>query len=191
MPRRILVLTTAPDPDDELRERIETRLGPDAEVLVVAPASDVSLLQWLANDEDRARAEAARRAGVAASALPASAGARIATDPDPLIAVEDALRTFPADEIVVVTRPEDAAGWLEEEALGALAQRLLLPVTHIVDDEAPPAPDTRRPPPIVYEAVRGESPWSAFVVQNAVALAVGGVALVLIGIAFAVYVAAG
>ena len=36
-------------------------------------------------------------------------------------AIEDALRTFAADEILVVTRTDEDAGWLEEGA-GAEAQ---------------------------------------------------------------------
>jgi hypothetical protein len=52
-------------------------------------------------------------------------------DSDPLKAIEDALRTFPADEIIVVTRPEDQAGWLEEGAGETAQARFRLPVTRV------------------------------------------------------------
>lgn len=37
-------------------------------------------------------------------------------DVDPVIAIEDALRTFSADELIIVTRPGEAAARLEEDA---------------------------------------------------------------------------
>jgi hypothetical protein len=40
----LLVVVTTPDPDDELRERIRFDAGEDVEAVIVAPASDVSLL---------------------------------------------------------------------------------------------------------------------------------------------------
>jgi hypothetical protein len=53
-------------------------------------------------------------------------------DVDPLQAIEDALRVFRADEIVVVTAPDEQATWLET-GLGEQAQeRFSLPVRHLV-----------------------------------------------------------
>ena len=47
--------------------------------------------------------------------------------------VEDALREFPADEVVVVTRPDEEATWLEESSSEVIAKRLGgLKVTHLV-----------------------------------------------------------
>lgn len=161
--------------------------------MVVAPASDLSFLQWLMNDEDRARAEAERRARTAAAAAPAPVVAAAPGDVDPLIAIEDALRSFPADEIVLVTRPARSATWLEEEALDPLVERFGRPVRHVVDDdvELDESPGERRPPPLVREIARGESPWTAFLVQHAVAVVVLGFSLVVIAIALAVYYGVG
>jgi hypothetical protein len=45
--------------------------------------------------------------------------------------IEDALRTFAADKILVVAHPDDQAGWLEERT-GATAQaRFSLPITRV------------------------------------------------------------
>jgi hypothetical protein len=46
--------------------------------------------------------------------------------------IQDALREFPADEIVIVTRPEEDTTWLER-AIGYEPQsRFEIPVTHLV-----------------------------------------------------------
>ena len=49
-------------------------------------------------------------------------------------AIRDALTTFPADEIVVLTRPEEQLSWLEEGAAETADERFDLPVTHLVVD---------------------------------------------------------
>jgi hypothetical protein len=190
MPRRLLVLVTAPDPDDELRNRVASYAGDNTEVLVVAPATDLSFTQWLASDEDEARRLAEERARRAAAAVPGRLVDARVGESDPLVAAEDALRAFPADELLVVTRPREEAGWLEREA-ARLAERLDLPLTYLVDDDAgiveqPAAPTRAQTPTLVEEIareiVRGESPW---IIQNAVLLVVLtvaalGLAIVLI-----------
>ena len=52
-------------------------------------------------------------------------------DPDPLRAITDALRSFPADEIVVVTRADDEASRLEQGVVAAARDRFDVPVTHL------------------------------------------------------------
>ena len=63
MPRRLLVVITTEVADGVLRDFVRSRGGDDAEMLVVAPASDISRLDWLTNAEDDARTEAASLAG--------------------------------------------------------------------------------------------------------------------------------
>jgi nucleotide-binding universal stress UspA family protein len=132
--RRLLVVTTAPVEGSALREQIlgETG-GPDPELKIVAPAADVSPLQWLASDEDAAREEAHEVGERAAEGI-ASAGRRVETevgDPDPVQAIEDALRTFPADEVIVVTRAGEEANWLEKDAGAAAKERFGIPVRQL------------------------------------------------------------
>ena len=138
MSRRILVVTTAPVEGDALRERVRDHAaGEDAELRVVATASDLSPLDWLATDEDEARREAGQRAADVGEAVAPEAD-EVETevgDTDPVQAIEDALRTFPADELLLVTRPDDAAGWLEEGAAAEALARFSLPVTHLVVDD--------------------------------------------------------
>lgn len=134
MSRRLLVVTTVPVEGETLRALLREHTGSDdAEVRVVAPASDVSPLEWLASDEDDARREAADVAEESARAV--APEARLddveVGDTDPVQAIEDALREFPADEVIVVTRPGDEAGWLEKDAGGEARERFSVPVMHL------------------------------------------------------------
>jgi hypothetical protein len=186
---RLLVVAEAPGSEEELRRRIRLDAGEAADVVVVAPASDVSLLEWLASDEDRARAAAERRAREVAGAVPAYARVEEARvgDVDPVLAIEDALRTFPADEVIVVTPPEDAARWLELDLLHALQDRVGVPVKYLVADGVPAAERGKVPRGRVGEFLRtiarGENPFTGFLAELGVGLVVGTVALVLIAIA--------
>ena len=129
--RNVLVVSSVADPPRELHAALGDDVG---EIHVVAPAVKQSRLQWLTNAEDDARAEAERTAEEVASAAEGEAE-RVeaeAGDSDPLLAVEDALRTFDADEIVVVTRTGENASWLEEGAAETIAARFpQLPVKTI------------------------------------------------------------
>jgi len=52
-------------------------------------------------------------------------------DTDPVQAIEDALRTFPADEVLVVTRPDDDASWLEQDSAEEARERFGVPLTRL------------------------------------------------------------
>jgi hypothetical protein len=133
--KRILVVTTAAGRAESLRDRVRTHAGSeDAEVRVVAPAAEISRLDWLTNDEQEARAEAAERAvdaGLAVAPDAASVEAEVG-DTDPVQAIEDALREFPAEELVLVTHPDEDASWLEEGAAEEALARFDLPITRLV-----------------------------------------------------------
>ena len=129
--RNVLVLSSVADVPRELHAALGGEVG---EIHVVAPAVRQSRLQWLTNAEDDARAEAERIAAEVASTAEVDADRVHAEvgDSDPLLAVEDALRTFDADEIVVVTRTGEDASWLEEGAADTIAERFpQLPVKTI------------------------------------------------------------
>lgn len=53
-------------------------------------------------------------------------------DPNPTTALEDALRTFGADEVIVVTHPRDRETWQERGELARLRRELNVPVTQVV-----------------------------------------------------------
>src|SRR5205807_10127326 len=105
--RRVLVIANETLPGHALQEVIGLRAAGGAEVLVVAPALNGRLAHW-SSDEDRARRVAAARLERCLADLRArgiQATGRVG-DADPLLAIDDALRTFGADEIVVATHPE-------------------------------------------------------------------------------------
>lgn len=131
MARRILVVTTAAKPQAEVESVVRAHAGADAEVYVIAPASKISRLDRLTNAEDDARANAADRAGAAVQAVPGEQSEAHVGDVDPLQAIEDALRVFPADEIVVLTAPSEQATWLESGLGEDARKRFSIPVTAI------------------------------------------------------------
>jgi hypothetical protein len=88
-------------------------------VLVVAPALNSRLRRW-ASDEDRARRLAARRLQAYLDRLERrgiQAEGRVG-DADPLLAIADALVSFPADEIVIAASA-NALPLAEKLVLGA------------------------------------------------------------------------
>ncbi len=132
MPRRLLVVITTEVADGALRDLVRSRGGDDAEMLVVAPASEISRLDWLTNAEDDARTEAASLAVKTADATPTEDVEAHVGDSSPVKAIEDALREFPADEVLVVTRPDDDASWLEEGSGETAQARFRLPVIRVI-----------------------------------------------------------
>jgi len=57
-------------------------------------------------------------------------------DPSALTAIEDELRDFGADEVIVVTHARERENWQEQVELGRLRRELEVPVVHIVVDDA-------------------------------------------------------
>ena len=134
MAQNVLVVTTSAADEAELARELGGVIDEGARVRVVAPAAKLSWLDWLTNDEDRARAEARQAAERTAEAIGGGADVRIdrtSQNSDAAQAVEDALRRFPADEILVLTRPDEDASWLEEEAARASFERFGVPVRHV------------------------------------------------------------
>jgi hypothetical protein len=134
--RRILVVANETVGGAELFDVIAERSeGVDEDVLVVCPALNSPLRTWV-SDEDAARAAAQARLDATLARL-ASAGidARgVVGDGDPLQAIDDALRTFGADEIVLSTHPEGRSNWLERGVVEAARARFDVPIRHVVVD---------------------------------------------------------
>ena len=96
---RLLVLAQEKVDADTVRSALPGEDLKGAEVLVVSPAQEESKLKFWMSDADDAIAEAEETAHASAEAL----GAREEVgDADPLLAIQDALASFPADRIIVV-----------------------------------------------------------------------------------------
>jgi hypothetical protein len=128
----VLVLTSEPIGAEQLRDALGRDPQADTQVAVVAPAlQDSPIKFWLSDADDAiARAEWVSRktleqlgeAGVSASADTGES--------DPLEAVQDALRTFPADRIVVFTHPESEQRYRERIDDDEVQRRFGIPLEH-------------------------------------------------------------
>ena len=133
---RILVVANETVGGEALREQIERRgEGQRSRVLVVSPALNSPLRHW-ASDEDPARAEARKRLDASLERLRQSgieADGKVG-DAEPLQAIEDAVRTFGPDEIIISTHPEGRSHWLERGVVSGARERFAVPITHVVVD---------------------------------------------------------
>ncbi len=139
--RRILVIANETVGGEELLAILRRKAdsvhgeGVEARVLVVCPALNSQVRTW-ASDEDGARAAAQSRLDASLAQLASNgiwAEGEVG-DGDPLQAIEDALRTFGADEVVISTHPEGRSHWLERNVVGAARDRFDVPITHVVVD---------------------------------------------------------
>jgi hypothetical protein len=132
---KLLVLATEPVDAD----RVGTALPDDdlegAEVLVVSPAVNASPVAFWMSDSDEAIADAESTAERTATELrDRGAQARAQTgESEPLLALQDALATFPADRVVVFVRDEDAARYREDDVIGEAERRFGVPVTEVTE----------------------------------------------------------
>jgi hypothetical protein len=134
--RRILVVANETVGGETLRNTIRDRIaGSRAQVLVVSPALNSPLKHWV-SDEDEARQNAQERLDRSLARLrEAGIEARGEIgDGEPLQAIEDALRTFGADEIIISTHPEGRSHWLEKGVVSGARERFAVPITHVVVD---------------------------------------------------------
>ena len=134
--QRILVVANETVVGRALRDEVVSRAREgDAEVLVVSPALNSRLRHWT-SDEDEARAAAQDRLDESLSALAADeveARGRVGDD-DPIQAIEDSLRVFGADEIVISTHPPGRSNWLERGVVERAGEKFDLPIVHVVVD---------------------------------------------------------
>ena len=121
-------------PCPTLVDEVARRAGDTpTEVLVVAPALNSRLRHWV-SDVDGAIARACDRVDLAVGELRERgiAARGHVGDSDPMVAITDALATFPASEIVIATHPADQSNWLERGLIEKASPRFDIPVTHLV-----------------------------------------------------------
>lgn len=132
---RILVVSDGSSTSRAFHDEVVAHAaGRPVEVLVVAPELGSRLSHW--TGDDHAREEASTNLEATVSGLvDAGVAARgeVGSD-DPIQAADDALRTFPADEIVFATHREGAVNWKERDVVEIARGRYQLPVSHVVVD---------------------------------------------------------
>jgi hypothetical protein len=135
---RILVVANQTVGGRALLEEIRGRAGEGrAEILVVVPALTSSALEHWASDVDRALADARERLDASLAAMRAAgldASGEVGDHQDPGAAIEDALREFAADEVVISTHPPARSRWLEGGVVEHARRDVPLPVTHVIVD---------------------------------------------------------
>jgi hypothetical protein len=134
--RHVIVVANQALAGAALRSRILGHDGGRVEVDVLAPVL-TSHLHHGVSDFDREIAEARARlerslAWAREQGIPARGEVG---DPNPLTALEDELRDFGADEVIVVTHPRERQTWQERGELERLRGELDAPVTHVVVDD--------------------------------------------------------
>jgi hypothetical protein len=129
--RHVLVVTSVKLAGEELRRELAAG-GAGVELDVLAPILASRSHYW-ASDLDREREEARERleASLAWAAEQGFAAKGEVGDADPLVAIEDELRDFGADEVIVVTHSGERTSWLASRMLGHLARELDVPVREI------------------------------------------------------------
>jgi hypothetical protein len=134
--RRILVVANETVGGRALLQEIKRRSeGSKTRVHVVVPALNSPLRHWT-SDEDGAREAAQSRLNTSLHAIHdggIDADGEIG-DGEPLQAIEDAMRTFAPDELIISTHPEGRSHWLEKGVVTGARERFALPVTHVVVD---------------------------------------------------------
>src|SRR5512132_885945 len=169
----LLIMALQPISDREIESAVEARKQQgEVNVHVVAPAVTAGRFEWLTGADDDARAEAEKVADRTAHAVDADVETEVG-EPDPLLAVQDALALFPADEILVAGTPD--------EKLEAGLRELGVPVTtlrgHADEDEAAAVGYAR-------DVTQGRSAETPFVVVGTVAAVILGIVAILGVIAF-------
>jgi hypothetical protein len=122
--RRVLVLATD-EVTADAAERVEKLAAGADDVRLLIPLPSHRLERWLSAEDD-ARAEGERRLAHSAGALVA-AGLPVSGslgDHDPAQALEDELRDYPADEVLLLSEGDD-------DPLAELKGRLGLPLTRV------------------------------------------------------------
>lgn len=141
--RRLLVVANETVAGSELLAEIKrfASNGP-TRVHVVSPALTSPVKLWV-SDEDGGRVDAKERLEASLATMRAAGieATGAIGDPDPLQAIDDALRTFAPDEVLISTHPEGRSNWLERDLVTNARERFDVPVNHVVVDLAAVEPD--------------------------------------------------
>ena len=141
--RHVLVVAERPLAGEELRRQLQPEPGVAVELDVLSPVMASRAHHW-AGDIDREREQARVRleASLAWAVQQGFVAKGEVGDPDAMGAIEDELRDFGADEVILVTHPSERTSWLANRMLSHLKQQLEVPVREIVMGEEQEQPST-------------------------------------------------
>ena len=130
---KVLVVTSEPITAPQLRSALGSDGDPsDAEVMVVAPALAANALKFWMSDADEAiaRAEEVRQESIERLGEEGVAATGDTGEADPYTAIEDALKTFDADRIVLFTHAGEGRRYREDLDEREITERFGRPVDH-------------------------------------------------------------
>jgi hypothetical protein len=130
----VLVVVTDPLTEPELIDELHRQLPQgEAKIMVVAPAVEKSAFHHALGDVDTASREARQRLDLSLRELRGRGYSAIGEvgDSDPIVAAEDTLRQYPADEVLIVAHSDDQARWFEN-GLFERAQEQLYPAVRLI-----------------------------------------------------------
>ena len=133
---RVLVVANESLEGDGLRDELRRRAKLRPELVVLAPVL-LSKTHWTVSDVDREVEEAHRRLDTTlawARQQGLAARGEVGDPNDSFASIEDELRRFGADEVIVATHPTERQNWVEGGMLERLREELDIPVTHVVVD---------------------------------------------------------
>ncbi len=135
---RILVLANETVGGRALLAEIQNRCkGRTSEILVVVPALPGSRIEHWTSDVDGAVDKARARLDESLRRMDAAginARGQVGDHHEPNASLEDALRAFPADEVIISTHPPERSRWLERGVVAKARDEVPLPITHVVVD---------------------------------------------------------
>jgi hypothetical protein len=132
----VLVVANRTLEGDDLRERLSGFR--DSELRIVAPILP-SRVRYIATDVDHELADARERLADAldwCAAHGLNATGKVGDPIGGFSAVEDELRSFAADEVIISTFAEGQSNWLETGIVERLRDELDVPVSHVVATRA-------------------------------------------------------
>lgn len=135
--RRLLVVANQTVGGEELKDEILARRGDAVELRVVVPVL-CSRTHYLFTDIDAEIEHAQARLDAMLRWAHDQGFEAVGTvgDASPLVAIEDELRRFGADELIISTHVPERSHWLEAGVVERARRELEIPVTHVVVDLA-------------------------------------------------------
>jgi hypothetical protein len=130
----VLVVANRTLEGDELREQLTDRSASGAELRVVAPILP-SRVHYIATDVDTELREARERLDAALAWCEEhglEASGKVGDPMGGFDCVEDELRSFAADEVIISTFAAGRSNWLDTGIVERLRDELDIPVTHVV-----------------------------------------------------------
>ena len=133
--RHVLVVAERPLDGQELRRALQPEPGVAVELDVLSPIMASPAHHWAGDiDLERKQARVRLEASLAWAKQHGFVARGEVGDPDAMVAIEDELRDFGADEVIIVTHSSERTSWLANRMLDHLKKQLEVPVREVLVD---------------------------------------------------------